>query len=1816
METGAISKVLVRGTQLNTVETPGGEASKEPKELSTLKERRKELRNQINQCRDLATAEIGISGSRSFVKSLVRKAEILNNESNALTEEMNVLLEPSKIKNECQRQQHYDNIVEYLRAILEDYVTSRQNDAPSETGDAPKTPLISFNPTPRAEAAASTPVRQQRNNLIMAENATPAHNQTEVQEMLKTLERNLERKWESMFERKLNQPSDSSPKIMSSSPKTYRREAPDNWIDDYILGMEESGEWYGSGSYNSSVKTELGFYYGDALKWFEWIGIFKALVHNTGKPPEEKLAILKRSLRGDCSDIVYGLGGGEEAYKEALARLKEICGRRDVMRAAHVHAITQLDPGRNNSATFRRYAERVRTHLFDISRLGESCNSDLIDNICAKLHPQDRLAWNTLKPRSTGSIDVVEFGTWLCNRAQAYQDPIEIAKEQARASSRTHTGHTFQSNKNNESSRQAKCYNCKGDHWLEKCPDFLGMNIEGKKKILSTNSLCYRCFRKGHGIKSCNFTKGCTIDNCRSKHHTLLHEQKESNYSNSAVKSSPKRRIGLGIIQVSTRTKHGKKEQINVLVDEGSDTTLIREDVLYKMGIEGKQSSMTIVGVGGVKREISSIEAEIELRTNDGKFVAVQARSLPEVCGNLPRVNWARLKSSYKHLEDLPLSEGGGRVDLLIGSDNIFLINPSESREGKIDEPCAIKTKLGWVVRGPAEIINSFQVSNINLNFGQQDLQLNELFERFCDTENFGSEIHHQTCLNEDEKRALDIVETGIRQLEIGYECPLTWKEGEPNLENNRKMAEKAAESNYWRFLKNPEYEEACMKALQKTLDSGYARKLKPEEIDNPPQQYYLIPFGVYKKSSKEKKLRMVFNSAAKYKGKSLNDSLLAGPALQNPLPSVLTKFREGAIAFTSDVEAMFSRIRMNEKDRAFHRFIFKTSKSKELETYEMQRLSFGDKCSPFIAIYTLRRTVDDHSQDHRVKDAIYNHTYMDDWLDSSENIDQAVSLAKEVRTTLRKGDFNLHSWSSNSKEFLQKMSATVNFEQQQGVTFSDIEIEEEKKVLGVVWKPQEDMFKFNVGDLQEPIPTLRGITSQLASIFDPLGFASPITVKAKIQLRKIGQRGIRWDDPITKEDLAWWNAWLNKLQLDLNVLKVPRHIYPNPEMIVSRELHIFSDASVEAYATVVFMRVIYKDKSVKCNIINAKSKLAPKKTIPIAKLELNAAVLGARLAKNVCSALSKQPNKRIFWTDNSCVRNWIRSTSSLYKQYVANRIGEIQTLTKAEEWRYTPGELNPSDAATRSSLEKFEISETWIKGSQFLYLNEDMWPTDLPWLTPTEETRKNNEINVHQTSAEKFDWDQVIFTPEKPSSFTNPNEELKNLIKMSQQEIYFDDITRLKRKKTIKSRSHLRELNPFLDEFGLLRVNGRIGRIDLPYDHRHPIILPKNHPLTFKIATAFHENLNHLGTNMVLSHLRQHYWPVGGRELVKKVQISCQKCRKDRAKPSHQLMGNLPKERLAAFEPAFSHTAVDYFGPIEAANNRGRPCKRYGVIFTCLTTRAVYLDMAKSLSAEDFLLVYRRFEAMNMRPKTIHSDNGTNFVRGEKELLAEIKQLCSNTNELHEHLENHGVIWKFQPPSAPHFGGAHESLIKVTKRALYNILQEEAKGLRYPSEEVLQTLLFEVARLMNSRPLTYVSSDPKDELPLTPNHFLGKSATVFAPPESMSENALPRERYKYSQKLLDSFWHVWHKTYLPTLMTRKKWTSQQRNIAIGDYVLIEEKDLPRGQWITGTVTEIYPGTDKLVRVVKVKTSKGTYEKPITKICLLEPNKFIQSNGD
>jgi hypothetical protein len=237
----------------------------------------------------------------------------------------------------------------------------------------------------------------------------------------------------------------------------------------------------------------------------------------------------------------------------------------------------------------------------------------------------------------------------------------------------------------------------------------------------------------------------------------------------------------------------------------------------------------------------------------------------------------------------------------------------------------------------------------------------------------------------------------------------------------------------------------------------------------------------------------------------------------------------------------------------------------------------------------------------------------------------------------------------------------------------------------------------FAVGLVGDIAYTRVGLVSKVAGVYDPLGLAAPFIVKAKIKLRELGTRGLDWKDAVTEEDKEWWSKWFQALQ-ELNNLATPRCLFPQEGNIDRSELHTFSDASEEAYASAVYLRHVYRDGTAVVRLVMAKTKLAPKKTISVAKLELNAALLGSRLADYVLKALTRNISATFYWTDSSCVRNWVRATSALYKPFVSHRIGEIQTLTAQGQWRFVPGKLNCSDAATRSFLDEFGvITSTWL---------------------------------------------------------------------------------------------------------------------------------------------------------------------------------------------------------------------------------------------------------------------------------------------------------------------------------------------------------------------------------------------------------------------------------------------------------------------------------------------------------------------------------------
>ena len=413
------------------------------------------------------------------------------------------------------------------------------------------------------------------------------------------------------------------------------------------------------------------------------------------------------------------------------------------------------------------------------------------------------------------------------------------------------------------------------------------------------------------------------------------------------------------------------------------------------------------------------------------------------------------------------------------------------------------------------------------------------------------------------------------------------------------------------------------------------------------------------------------------------------------------------------------------------------------------------------------------------------------------------------------------------------------------------------------------------------------------------------------------------------------------------------------------------------------------------------------------------------------------------------------------------------------------------------------------------------------------------------------------------------------------------------------KHQEKLAKLFP-MDADGVLRVGGRLTNAPIPYTAQHQAILPGNHPVTRLIIKHYHVMYGHSGTERILAEIRQKFWIIKGRSNVKRVLGECLDCRKRNAPKETQLMADLPKVRVTPSEPPFTTVGIDYFGPFCVRRGRSEQ-KRYGCLFTCLTTRAIHLEVAHTLDTDSFLCCLQRFVARRGEPKEIRSDNGTNFVGGRRELRAAIGEW--NQQQIHGFLLQKGITWVFNPPAASHMGGVWERQIRTVRSLILGVLRHQTLN-----DESLSALMCNIESIVNGRPITKLSDDPKDPLPLTPNHLLLLRAGPTLPPGHFVKNDIYRRRWRQVQYLSDIFWSRWVKEYLPALQERQKWLHPNRNLQSGDLVLMCHENTPRNQWPLGLVIQVYPGKDGLVRTVQVKTKSGVYVRPVVKICLLEAN--------
>lgn len=335
-------------------------------------------------------------------------------------------------------------------------------------------------------------------------------------------------------------------------------------------------------------------------------------------------------------------------------------------------------------------------------------------------------------------------------------------------------------------------------------------------------------------------------------------------------------------------------------------------------------------------------------------------------------------------------------------------------------------------------------------------------------------------------------------------------------------------------------------------------------------------------------------------------------------------------------------------------------------------------------------------------------------------------------------------------------------------------------------------------------------------------------------------------------------------------------------------------------------------------------------------------------------------------------------------------------------------------------------------------------------------------------------------------------------IVKLVQQEAFLDLFKLLSCGS--QKRNNYSGLSPFVDSDGLIRVGGRLKYSSIPYDGKHQLLLPDKHQVTLALIRKLHEEHLHVGQRGLLSIVRERFWPINAKSLIKKTIATCYVCCRNNPRPSSQYMGNLPDYRITP-SPVFANTGVDYAGPIvlKEAGRKTVPYKAYIAVFICLATKAIHLEVVSNLTTDNFIAALQRFVSRRGMISNIYSDNGTTFVGANHELAA-LRTLFEDQihqRKLNDFCITKGIQWHFIPPRSPHFGGIWEAGVKSAKYHLKRVVGETK--LTY---EEMATFLAQTEAILNSRPLIPVSDDPNDVEVLTPSHFLiGRSAVCLLEP-------------------------------------------------------------------------------------------------------------------
>ncbi|XP_071492621.1 uncharacterized protein [Diadema antillarum] len=1291
------------------------------------------------------------------------------------------------------------------------------------------------------------------------------------------------------------------------------------------------------------------------------------------------------------------------------------------------------------------------------------------------------------------------------------------------------------------------------------------------------------------------------------------------------------------IVPVLVRSKRDKSIVVKTyaVIDDQSNKTIATSKLLDKFDVAYDEISYTLRTCSGEVSAHGRCADDFVVEDIHGT-VCLELPTVTE-CSYIPdfkdEIPTPEIVQAYDHLRsvEIPPVDHNCSATLLIGRDVVEAHHVLDQKIGPSDSPFAQKLCLGWVIIGDVCLRGVHRSAGQTVRISPLRTQILSTGRPTC-LEPCPNEFRLKHLFdNEDDSISLSIEEQQFVRLMVEkgglkngkWTAPLPFKERRDRLPNNRSQALKRAQILQTNMVRDPIKREHMLTFMEGVISQGHAEVAPP--LDAHEECWYLPLFGVYHPKKKDK-IRGVFDSSAEFMGHSLNKVLLKGPDLTNDLVGVLLRFRKGPVAVCGDIESMFFCFSVAEEHRNFLRFFWYEDNDfdKPLIEYRMLKHVFGNSPSPAVANYGLRDLARDAEPD--VREFIHGNFYVDDGLTSCEDAETAVSLMKRTRAMLQeKASIHLHKIASNSQTVLDAFDPEEVQKDIRNLTLSDGT--PTQRSLGVQWNLTDDTFRFQIELVTKPY-TKRGVLSMINGVFDPLGFLAPVMIQARVLFREMITHKVEWDVVLPEVYRPIWESWTSGLS-ELESLSIPRNYLTCPE---KGTLHVYCDASEVAVAAVAYL-IDGDAENPSASFVFGKSKLAPKSGHTIPRLELCAAVLATEVASVVCRELNIQAATVVFFTDSRIVLGYLNNTTRRFHTYVANRVHKVLSFSQPSQWRYVPTANNPADCGTRPVSARSLKGSSWLTGPQKIATQEVVNPvSEFPLVDPDldEEIKQDVNIQVTKTSVElqglvprfeKFStWKSLVrafrllihiarsFSSRSGNGchgwHTCSNTDVESvrhaemmILKEVQKQIFHEEYECLREGVPLPSNSSIRDLAPILNEDGLICVGGRLRKSSLPVVVKHPVLIPGKSHIAKLLVMHYHNN-GHPGRQLTEGSLRDAgFWIIRGKRVISAIIHHCVICRKLRGKTVLQRMADLPQERLK-IGPPFSQVGVDCFGPWEVVTRKTRggaaKSKRWGMIFSCLTSRALHIEVLEELSTSSCINALRRFMAVRGKVETFWSDRGSNFVG------------VLNDKVFRTFLERNNTEWKLNPPHAPHMGGAWERMVGLFKRILHGILLETRE--KSFTHETLVTFMMEAMAIVNARPLVPLSSDPEDTSFLSPSVLLtqkhGSIEEVLV--EDCKRNMYTAQ-WKRVQILADRFWKQWRLRYLQSLQQRRKWTSTERNVMKGDIVLLRDREVKRNQWPLGIVESVGSGDDGLVRQVEVRllATGKTYCRPIQELILL-----------